>query len=302
MFVPSIAAEWGINMRDFVITADSNSDLLEDYIKENKIGIIPHYYDLEGVTYGDEVNLTTKEFYDRVRSGLIPTTTASNPMVIRDTFQGYVDQGFDVIHISFSSTLSGGCSNVMAGAAEISEENPGSKIIVIDTLNASMGEGMVLMKAVNLKKEGKSIDEIAAWIEEHKLEFCVQFTVDDLHHLHRGGRISKTTAIIGSMINIKPILVINNEGLLVALSTARGRKKSLNTIANNMFESMGKYTDLDDVICIVHGDALEDAEYLADYIKEKMPNKQIIINTISPSIGAHSGPGAIGLCFMGEKR
>jgi DegV family protein with EDD domain len=289
-------------MKDFVITADSNSDLLEDYIKEKQIGIIPHYYDLEGITYGDEVNLTPKEFYDKMRTGLMPTTMASNPEVIRKTFQDYVDQGFDILHISFSSALSGGCSNVVTGALEICEENPGAKIIVVDTLNASMGEGMFVMKAVQMKEEGKSIDETAAWLEEHKQEFCVRFTVDDLGHLHRGGRISKTTAIIGSMINIKPILFLNPEGQLVALSTARGRKKSLATICNDMLNSMGKYKDGNDVICIAHGDSLEDALYLKELIHEKLPNKQIIVNFVSPSIGSHSGPGAIGLCFMGEKR
>lgn len=289
-------------MKDFVITADSNSDLLEEYIKEKNIGIIPHYYDLEGITYGDEVNLTPKEFYDKMRSGLMPTTMASNPEVIRKTFQDYITQGYDILHISFSSALSGGCSNVVTGANELCEENPDAKIIVIDTLNASMGEGMVVMKAIQLKEEGKTMDEIASWIEEHKMEFCVRFTVDDLGHLHRGGRISKTTAIIGSMINIKPILYLNNEGQLVPLSTARGRKKSLSTICNNMLDSMGKYKETNDSISIVHGDAFEDAKYLADIIKEQLPNKQIIFNYISPSIGAHSGPGAIGLCFMGEKR
>jgi DegV family protein with EDD domain len=289
-------------MKGFVITADSNSDLLEDYIKEKQIGIIPHYYDLEGITYGDEVNLTPKEFYDKMRTGLMPTTMASNPEVIRKTFQDYVNQGFDILHISFSSALSGGCSNVVTGALEICEENPGAKIIVIDTLNASMGEGMFVMKAVQLKEEGKSIDETAAWLEEHKQDFCVRFTVDDLGHLHRGGRISKTTAIIGSMINIKPILYLNPEGQLVALSTARGRKKSLATICNDMLNSMGKYKDGNDAICIAHGDSLEDALYLKELILEKLPNKQIIVNFVSPSIGSHSGPGAIGLCFMGEKR
>lgn len=289
-------------MKDFVITADSNSDLLEDYIKEKQIGIIPHYYDIEGITYGDELNLTPKEFYDKMKSGRMPTTMASNPGVIRKTFQEYVDKGVDVLHISFSSALSGGCSNVTTGAIEICEENPGAKIIVLDTLNASLGEGMVVMKAVQLREEGKSIDEVASWIENHKMNYCVRFTVDDLGHLHRGGRISKTTAIVGSMINIKPILNLNKEGQLVSLSTARGRKKSLSTICNDMIESMGEYKDGNDVICIVHGDALEDAKYLENLIKEKMPNRKIIINTISPSIGAHSGPGAIGLCFMGEKR
>ena len=289
-------------MKDFVITADSNSDLLADYIKEKQIGIIPHYYDLEGVTYGDEVNLTPKEFYDKMRGGLMPTTMASNPEVIRRTFQNYVDQGLDILHISFSSALSGGCSNVMAGAREICEENPDAKIIVLDTLNASMGEGMFIMKAVQLKEEGKSMQEIADWLEQHKMEFCVRFTVDDLNHLYRGGRISKTTAIIGSMINVKPILFLNEEGQLVPLTTARGRKKSLSTICNHMLESMGKYTDAEDIICIAHGDALEDANYLADMIREKLPHKKIIINYVSPSIGSHSGPGAMGLCYMGEKR
>jgi len=289
-------------MRDFVITADSNSDLLEDYIKDKKIGIIPHYYDLEGITYGDEILLTPKEFYDKMRTGLMPTTMASNPDVIRKTFQGYVDQGLDVLHISFSSALSGGCSNVVTGALDICDENPGAKIIVVDTLNASLGEGMFIMKAVRMKEEGKTIDEVVAWLEEHKQEFCVRFTVDDLNHLHRGGRISKTTAFIGSMINIKPILYLNAEGQLVALSSSRGRKKSLATICNNMIESMGKYKDSDDPICIAHGDSYEDAKYLEELILEQLPNKTIIINYVSPSIGAHSGPGAMGLCFMGEKR
>jgi DegV family protein with EDD domain len=289
-------------MKNFVITADSNSDLLDEYIKEKNIGIIPHYYDLEGITYGDEINLTPKEFYDKMRTGLMPTTMASNPEVIRKTFQDYVDQGLDILHISFSSALSGGCSNVASGANEICEENPGAKIIVLDTLNASMGEGMFVMKAVQMKEEGKSIDEIAAWLEERKQDFCVYFTVDDLNHLHRGGRISKTTAIIGSMINIKPILYVNPEGQLVAKSTARGRKKSLSTICNDMIDCMGKYKDTDDPICIAHGDAREDADFLAELIREKLPNRKLFINYVSPSIGAHSGPGAIGLCFMGEKR
>ncbi len=289
-------------MNKFVITADSNSDLLDEYIKEKQIGIIPHYYDLEGVTYGDEVNLTPKEFYDKMRNGLMPTTMASNPEVIRKTFQDYINQGFDILHISFSSALSGGCSNVVTGANEIMEENPNAKIIVIDTLNASMGEGLFVLKAVQLKEEGKSLDETAAWLEEHKQEFCVRFTVDDLFHLHRGGRISKTTAVIGSMINIKPILFLNPEGQLVALSSARGRKKSLSTICNDMLDCMGKYRESDEAICIAHGDALEDALYLKDLILEKLPGRQVIINYVSPSIGAHSGPGAIGLCFMAEKR
>ncbi|WMJ87588.1 DegV family protein [Anaerocolumna sp. MB42-C2] len=289
-------------MKDFVITADSNCDLLPEFIKEKNIGIIPHYYDIDGITYGDEINLTPKEFYDKMRTGFMPTTMASNPAVIRETFKNYVDQGLDVLHISFSSALSGGHSNVATGAAEICEENPGAKIIVLDSMNASMGEGLVIMKAVQLKEAGKGIDEIAEWIETHKLNFCVQFTVDDLFHLQRGGRVSKMTAIVGSMINVKPILVVNKEGALVPAGTVRGRKKSLATIVNNMENQIGSYKDEESAICVVHGDALEDAEYVAELIKEKLHTNHIIINTISPSIGAHSGPGAIGICYYGGSR
>ncbi len=289
-------------MRDFVITADSNCDLLPEYIRDKNIGIIPHYYDIDGITYGDEINLTPKEFYDKMRSGFMPTTMASNPAVIRETFQGYVDRELDVLHISFSSTLSGGHSNVVTGALEICEENPGTKILVLDSLNASMGEGMVVMKAVEMKEAGKDIDEIAKWIEAHKLNFCVQFTVDDLFHLQRGGRVSKMSAIVGSMINVKPILVVNNEGALVPAGTVRGRKKSLITLVNNMEKQLGKYRNPDNTICVVHGDVLEDAEYVVELIKERLQTNNILVNTISPSIGSHSGPGAMGICYMGEGR
>ncbi|MDE7326022.1 MAG: DegV family protein [Lachnospiraceae bacterium] len=289
-------------MRDFVITADSNCDLPQEYVDENQIGIIPHYYDIDGVTYGDEKNLTPKEFYDLMRAGKMPTTMASNPAVIRDTFKNYADKGLDVLHFSFSSALSGGHSNVVCGAQEICEENPGMKIRVVDTLNVSLGEGMVVMKAVRMKKEGKSLDEIADWVEAHKQEFCVYFVVDDLFHLHRGGRLSKTTAIVGSVLNIKPVLIVDAEGKLVNNGTARGRKKALNVIVDRAVASMGtQYLSDDWDLCVVHGDSLEDAKMVADALKEKT-GKTAMINTVSPSIGAHAGPAALGILCMGKSR
>jgi DegV family protein with EDD domain len=237
-----------------------------------------------------------------MRAGVMPTTIASNPDVIRKTFQNYADQGQDILHISFSSALSGGCGNVVLGAQEICEENPGIKIIVVDTLNVSLGEGLFAIKAAVMREEGKTIDEVAQWLEAHKQEFCVRFTVDDLFHLHRGGRISKTTAIVGSMLNIKPLLYVNPEGQLVALKSIRGRKKSLSAMCDDMMDNIGRYKDTDDPICILHGDADSDAKYLEDLVREQLPGRQIITNDVSPSIGAHSGPGAIGLIFMGEKR
>ncbi len=309
-------------MKDFVITTDSNSDLLPDYISEKGIVIIPHYYELNNTVYGDEVNLTPKEFYDSMRGGLMPTTMASNPAVIHSTFLKLITEGKEVLHISFSSALSGGCSNVAAGARELCEEYTDAKIIVVDSLNASLGQGLMVMKAVELKEAGKGIDEIADWLLKHLSNFCVQFTVNDLFHLQRGGRISKVSAFVGSMINIKPVLVVNDEGKLVPAGTVRGRKKSLSTIVANMVKQMGEVDNTTMAentaaaentvtiegsaaglpICVVHGDAAEEAEYVARLIKETVKDSNVIINVISPSIGAHSGPGAIGICFWGENR
>lgn len=289
-------------MKEFVITTDSNSDLPLPYIKEKKIGIISHYYDLEGVTYGEDNLLPAKVFYDKMRDGLMPTTMASNPAVIREVFQKYVEEGYEVLHISFSSALSGGCSNVTVGAQEICEDNPGSKIVVIDSLNVSLGQALLIMKAVEMREQKKTLDEVVEWIEEHKLEYGCQFTVDDLNHLYRGGRVSKTTALIGSMINIKPILTVNDKGELVANGTTRGRKKSLSVIVDNMIQNMGKLVDSDEPICVVHGDDEESAMFVVNLIKDKLHRDNIIMNSISPSIGAHSGPGAIGVLYHGEHR
>jgi len=291
-------------MREFVITTETNSDLSKEYLKNNNIGIIPHYYTIEEDLYGDEKELTTKEFYDLMRAEKKAATMASNPAVILETFENYAKQGVDILHISFSSALSGGCSNVVVGGKEICEKYPEMKIMVIDTLTASLGEGMMIMKAVAMKKEGKAIDEIAAWIEDNKQYISVQFTVDDLNHLYRGGRLSKTTAIVGSMIGIKPILFIDEEGKLLAKGKARGRKKSLNMLVDLMENNLGRFTDQQIIIGIVHGDSEEDAEYVKKLVAERFgySEEMILIRPIGPSIGAHSGQGAIGLIFMGEKK
>lgn len=290
-----------VEMRDIIITTDSNSDLPLSYIKEHGIRIISHYYEIDGETYGEDNLLTDEEFYRRMRAGSMPTTMASNPAVIHDVFQKIADEGKDALHISFSSALSGGCSNVTVGGREIEEINEGCRIVVYDSLNVSFGQGLMIMKAVELRDAGKSLDEITAWLDEHKMNFCVQFTVDDLHHLHRGGRVSAATAVIGTLASIKPILYVNEEGKLVALSKVRGRKKSLFTIVDNMIKNMGKYKD-GAIIGLMHGDCIEDASFAEGLIREQLPDAVIITRQVGPSIGAHSGPGAVGLCFMGEVR
>ena len=291
-----------MTMREFVITTDSNSDLALEYIEENHIGIIPHYYMVEEEVYGGGRELTIKEFYDAMRQQKKVGTMASNPAVIEETFLAYEKEGKDVLHISFSSALSGGCSNVQVVASQVMEEHPQMKIVVIDTLSVSLGEALMIMKAVALKKEGKSLEETVESLDQMIPHLCVQFTVDDLNHLYRGGRLSKTSAILGTVVNIKPILYVDEAGKLVALSKVRGRKKALNTLADNLEDRLGSFRDQQIAIGIVHGDCEEDALYLKQMLKERFGFQDFLIGPVGPSIGAHSGPGALGLIFLGQHR
>ena len=285
-------------MKSFAITTDSNSDLPKEYLEKNEITVISHYYDMEGVVYGEDNLLPDHEFYEKMRQGQLPTTMASNPDMILRVFNKLADEKQDVLHISFSSALSGGFSNVSVGAREVCEERPGTKIVVWDTLNVSLGQGMLVMKAVELREQGKTLEETVAWLEENRSRVCVQFTVDDLLHLYRGGRLSKSAAFLGTLVNIKPILNVNEEGGLVAAAKVRGRKKSIQTLIDNMAEQVGNKNFSEETVCIVHGDCLEDARLLEEKVRDAFAPKTVLVNTVGPSIGAHSGPGALGLIYM----
>lgn len=289
-------------MREFIISTESNCDLSEDYIKENDICVIPHYYTVDEEVFGDGKELTCKEFYDEMRNLKKVGTMASNPAVIEEKFSTYAKEGKDILHISFSSALSGGCGNVQMVSAQIMEEFSDTKIIVVDTLAASLGEGLLIMKAVQMKKEGRTLTETAKAVEELVPHICTLFTVDDLNYLYRGGRLSKTSAVVGTLVNLKPILRVNEEGRLVALSKTRGRNKSLQTMANLMDEYLGEFRDKQSTIGLIHGDCEEDAFYLQKIIEEKYGYNNFLIRPIGPSIGAHSGPGTVGLIFLGDHR
>lgn len=289
-------------MRDFVITTESNSDLPLEYIEENQIGVIPHYYTVEEEQYGGDRELSIPEFYAAMRAEKKVGTMASNPAVIEDMFLAYAKEGRDVLHVSFSSALSGGCGNVQMVAKQVMEDHPEMTIVVVDTLSASLGEALLIMKAGEMKKEGRTLQETAEALEALVPNLCVQFTVDDLNHLCRGGRLSKTSAVLGTMINIKPILYIDPEGRLVALSKVRGRKKSIQTLVDNMEQRLGGFREKQIVIGIVHGDCEEDAALLRQMVEERLGYHEFLIRPIGPSIGAHSGPGALGLMFFGEYR
>lgn len=289
-------------MREFIISTESNCDLPADYVKENQICVIPHYYTVEEEVYGDGRELSCREFYDEMRNLKKVGTMASNPAVIEEKFTAYAKEGKDVLHISFSSALSGGCGNVQMVSKQVMEAYPDMNIIVVDTLSASLGEAILIMKALEMKKEGKTMDETAKAITELAPHVCTLFTVDDLNYLYRGGRLSKTTAVVGSLVNIKPILRINEEGKLVALSKTRGRNKSLQAMADMMEERLGSFRDRQITIGIIHGDCEEDALNLKKIVGEKYGYHDFFIQPIGPSIGAHSGPGTVGLVFLGDHR
>ena len=287
-------------MRDFCITTDSNSDLPQEYI--NKLGtiIIPQYYSFGDTVYGDELNMSPAEFYERMSKGELPQSQANNPAVIEDKFRSVLDKGMDIIHIGFSSALSGSYNNVCMVARELSDEYADSKITVIDSLNVSLGETVMVIKANEMKANGSSYEEIVNFLEDFKNHINVQFTVDDLFHLQRGGRVGKATAIIGSALNLKPFLYVNNEGSLTSDGTARGRVKSIRTLVDRMLATTDEKTDYSVPVGIVHGNCIADADTLANIVREKTKFTNIIINDISPSIGTHAGPGALGLIYYGN--
>lgn len=289
-------------MREFVITTDSNCDMDPEYLAENEVGIIPHYYTVEDEVYGDGKELTIRQFYDALREGKKSVTMASNPDVIRKRFEEYAEQGRDILHISFSSALSVACGNIRNGANEIITKYPKMKIIVIDTLSASLGEGIVIRKAIEMKQEGKTIEETAEWARKNSPHLNIQFTVDDLGFLYRGGRLSRSSAILGTVIDIKPLLYVNREGKLVPFDKVRGRKKVLTTMVDNMAQRLGEYRDNQVFIGVVHGDCEMDARYVANMITERFGYTDIIIRPIGPSIGVHTGPGAVALIFLGDEK
>ena len=289
-------------MEDFKIITDTTADLPESYIRENELGIMVVPYIMDGIPQGKERKMEVKEFYDRMRGGMMPTTSQINPETAKEYLNGFLEESRQLLVLSFSSGLSGTCGNVSLAAREIMEERPDCRIVVADTLCASLGEGLLVHKAVQLKKAGKSLDETAQWVEAHKENLVHVFTVDDLFHLHRGGRVSKATAIVGTLAGIKPLLHVDEQGHLTAVGKVRGRKKSLQSLVDMMEKQVGSWRDKNDCIFISHGDCAEDADYVKQLVEERFGRKYFLINEIGPTIGTHSGPGTVALFFMGDVR
>lgn len=287
-------------MRDYVITVNSTVDLPKEWLAERGVPVAPLQYMIDGETYTDMEGLSAKEFFAKLREGKMSVTSQVTLDGAMKLFEPYVKDGKDVLHLGFSSALSGTYNSMCIAAKMLKEKYPGAKIIVIDTLCACLGEGILLYYALKEKAKGKTIEEVAQWAEENKLHVCHNVTVDDLNHLHRGGRVSKTTAVIGTLVQIKPIIHMDDEGRLQVIGKERGRKKSLNKIVDMAVEQSKGWEN--DIVMITHGDCIEDAEYVAKLVREKMGIDNILINNIGTVIGSHTGPGVVAVFCMGNKR
>lgn len=289
-------------MSTFKIITDSTCDLPKDYYKEHDLGVVYLSCLLDGVTYNHKNELDVFEFYKKMRNGSMPTTSQVNPEEAKEEMMKYVKEGREILYIAFSSGLSGSYQSAKIAADEILEDNPDAKIVVLDSLCASLGEGLMVHKAVQMRDAGCSFAETVDYLQKHALNMMHIVTVDDLNHLYRGGRVSKATAIVGTAIGIKPILHVNNEGKLINIAKIRGRKKSLLTLVDMMEERIGSFKDKNDIIFISHGDCEKDAQIVADEIKKRFGYDSFLLNHIGPVIGSHAGPGTVALFFWGEVR
>lgn len=291
-----------MSKRVFQIFTDSGADMSEQYYAQNDVICIKLGFTINGENYlgADGKDITVQEFYLRLRGGEMPTTTQVSPQSAKDGMEEALKNGKDALVIAFSSGLSGTCSSFQVATKELLEEYPDRKIEVVDGLCASMGQGLLLDYVIKKADEGVSLEEVKAYAENLKLQICHEFTVDDLFHLRRGGRVSSATAVVGSMLKIKPIMHVDNLGKLVPVGKAMGRRKSIYMLSENMDKA--QVLEKGEPIFITHGDCIEDAELLKGILQKKYPENPVSINHVGPVIGAHSGAGTLALFYRGRAR
>ena len=290
-------------MSEYVLITDSSADLSQEMVQELGVTVLPLSFTIQGKVYRnypDNREMDLPLFYDMLRAGELATTSAVNVAEYTQAVEPILQEGKDVLILAFSSGLSSTYQASVLAAGELREKYPDRKIYTVDTLCASLGQGLLVYLAAQEQRKGKSIEEVRDWAEETKLHLCHQFTVDDLHFLKRGGRISATTAVVGSMLQIKPVLHVDNEGHLINIGKARGRQASLKALVDKMEKTVteeGRKT-----VFISHGDCRKDAVTVADMVRERFGTQDIRINFVGPVIGAHSGPGTLALFYLGTER
>ena len=290
-------------MRDYVIFTDSCCDLTAQMADQLGLVVVPLSLimaDKEYRNYLDGREITPKEFYACIRGGSMPTTSAISVGTFEEYMRPILAEGKDILYLAFSSGLSTTYQSACIAAESLRSEFPDATIHVVDTLAASMGQGLLVYLCAQQKKEGKTIEEVRDYAENIKLNICHWVTVDDLNHLKRGGRVSAATALFGTMLTIKPIIHVDNEGHLINVGKARGRKVSLMTLADEMEKRA--IDPAGQIIFISHGDCEEDVNLLADELRSRFGIREVVVNYVGPVIGAHTGAGVVALFFVGTER
>ena len=285
-----------------VILTDSSCDLPLEYIEENNIKFLSLTYNLSYGSFPDDFGKTMnhQKFYNELRNGELSTTSQINSYSFKECFEKLIKENKSILYLGFSSALSGCINSSEIAKNELLEKYPNADITIIDTKSAAIGQGLLVCKAVEMLKSGSSKADIINWIETHKYNMNHWFIVDDLMYLKRGGRVSTISSAIGSLMSIKPMLTLNNEGAIVNVSNIRGRKKAIKSLVE-IYEKNHENCQ-DETVAISHSDCLEDAEHLKELLLEKYNIKDILINSIGPVIGSHTGPNTLTLCFLGKKR
>ncbi len=288
-------------MNDYIILTDSCADLPADLVEELGLCVLPLSFVMEGkeyFNYPDNRDIDPKDFYDKMRNGALGTTSAINVAVFTETMTKLVDQGKDILCIAFSSGLSTTYQSAAIAARDVMASHPGSKILVCDSRAASLGQGMLVYLAAQERKKGKSLEEVRDFVEERKDHIDHWFTVDDLNHLKRGGRVSAAAALFGTMLQMKPVLHVDDEGHLIPVSKVRGRKASINAL----LEKMDELVDDPSVVFISHGDCFDEVDAMAKAIQAKYKVDKLVVNYVGPVIGNHTGAGVIALFFQGKHK
>jgi DegV family protein with EDD domain len=290
-------------MQRYKIFTDSTADLSMELAEELEVSVVPTEFFIAGksyLEYPDSRELDPREFYRLVRSGEMPKTSVINPNRFLQYFEPVLKDGYDILHIVFSSGLTTTMQNSRMAAAELKEKYPERNIVVVDSRAVSLGEGLLVYYAAKKRLAGASMEEAAKWVEDTRDRVCHWFTVDDLNHLRRGGRVNVTTAMVGGMLNIKPIMHMTLEGKLEAVDKVRGRKTAIETLLGKV-ESLA--VDIaGQTVMIVHADCEDEANFMADEIKSRFGVERVYINFVGAVIGTHSGPGALAVFFIGSEK
>ncbi len=285
----------------YKLITDSTMDMSKKMADSIAVDTLPLYFTIEGAEYKDNfgADMDPHIFYEKVRGGQMPSTTLINTDRFLTHFRSYLENGIDIVYIAFSSALSGTYQCAMQAADQLKEEFPDRHVYVVDSQCASMGEGLLVWQAAKMRDGGMSAGELADWLENNKRRVVHWFTVDDINHLRRGGRVSAAQAILGTLMKIKPVLHVDDEGRLISMEKVMGRKKALAAIVDKLAE---RYDGTVKTIFISHGDVPEEAADVERMIKAKIPDAETYIHTIGPVVGAHSGPGTMAIFCFGSPR